>query len=186
MRVFIKSVILLTTTIFCGVQVVWAQLPDEKEVPVVFSVPSIALLDVEPEGDNSLDFSIAPSMEAGASPEMQHSFDNELWLNYTSAINNSSRSIKAKIDGGNLPDGMTLKVRASAYQGTGEGVLGNSIGQVELSQLDQIIITGIGNCYTGDGTGNGHQLFYEVEINDFSELGEMNEIMIYVLYTISE
>lgn len=186
MRFTIKCIVVLTVILLCLNQIVWAQ-DFSVRVPVVFSENnSFALLDIESLGDKSLEFSITPSSEAGASPVMQYDANKVLWLNYTSLIESSLRSIKAKIDGGGLPEGLSLKVQASSFIGAGEGTLGQPVGQIELTEQDKTIITGVGNCYTGDGVGNGHSLTFSLEVNDFSNLSSNNSSSITILYTIIE
>lgn len=186
MRLNKKCLVLVTAVLLQVVQVAQAQ-DFSVSVPVVFSQNnSFALLDIESEGDNSLEFNITPPTEAGNSLNLNYEADKILWLNYTSLIENSTRSIKAKIDGGILPDGIYLKVRASSYSGRGEGSLGESVGEIELSAMDQTIITGVGNCYTGDGVNNGHSLSFSLKVDDFEKLALINSSSITILYTILE
>lgn len=185
MRIIFKSTIMLVVLMLWAISVVRAQFT--VRVPVVFSENnSFALLDIESEGDNSLEFYIIPMSEAGASPEMQYDANKTLWLNYTSLAENNLRSIKAKIEGGGLPEGVSMHVTASSFSGIGKGVVGQSVGQIELSEQDKTIITGVGSCYTGDGVGNGHALNFTLNVNNFTTLEANSSTSVTILYTIFE
>jgi hypothetical protein len=59
---------------------------------------------------------------------------------------------------------------------------------VELTTTDQVLIENIGTSYTGNGAGNGYQLFYSTAISDYSLLDADNgaQDMGTVTYTIAE
>ena len=186
MRFIIKTILLSVAGVcFIGVRT-FAQLYDESESAVSFSLPPVALLDIEPGINNSLYFSMSPALESGASPQFTETSNEELWLNYSSAVQNinGSRAIVAQISGGSLPDGISLNVEASQSQGQGKGPLGQPAGKVALSGQPQTLIADIGNCFTGDGLGQGHQLTFTIELSDFSRLHAMSETVVVVMYTI--
>jgi hypothetical protein len=161
---------------------------EEGEINVSFSLPSVALVDIEPDTDNSIHFTISPATESGASPQINESSNRTLWINYSSALANpqNTRSIVAEITGGGLPEGVSLNVEASRHQGIGNGQLGQSAGKVALSNQPKAIITNVGNCFTGDGESNGHQLTFSIEVSDYSKISAANETSFTILYTLSD
>ena len=156
---------------------------------VKFSIPEIALLDIE-SGNKSNDITLtveAPT-EAGES----------LWLNYTSIVNknksskDNNRNVAVKISNGTVPGGLNLNVQAQKASSDGKGDKGSPVGTtLTLSSNDQDIITGIGSCYTGNGDGKGHQLVYSLELakdgDAFGELdNDLDNTEITITYTISD
>lgn len=166
---------------------VHGQLP-EREVNVRFSLPAVALLDVEPGTGSTLNFVLSPSAVSGTLPEMEETSGRTLWLNYSSALerNGSTRSIVAQVAGGSLPGGFSIVVETSAYQGDGRGTFGQPAGKVVLSDQPLTILSGVGNGYTGDGVGNGHMLTFTVEIDNYAELSATGEASFTILYTLSD
>jgi hypothetical protein len=161
---------------------------EEGEINVNFSLPPVALIDIEPDVDNSIHFTISPATESGASPQVRESSAQTLWINYSSALANpqNTRSIIAEISGGGLPDGVSLNVEASKYQGMGDGQFGQPAGKVTLSNQPRAIITNVGNCFTGDGENNGHLLTFSIEVSDYSQISAANETSFTILYTLSD
>jgi hypothetical protein len=45
---------------------------------------------------------------------------------------------------------------------------------VVLTGVDQVLIENIGSSYTGNGPGQGYQLFYTAHINDYAQLDADN------------
>jgi hypothetical protein len=172
----------LCAPFFCNAQ--W----EEGQINVHFSIPEIALIDIEPSFNNSVHFSITTSAEPGESPNVNESSDQELWINYSSAMKgeNNSRKIVAEIVQGSLPDGIELFLEASVYKGTGEGNFGEPIGRVNIGTQPRPIIAGIGSCYTGDGINNGHLLQFSIEISDYSKIHSGSESEFTILYTITD
>lgn len=161
---------------------------EEGEINVSFSLPPVALIDIEPDVDNSIHFTISPATESGASPQVIESSNQTLWINYSSAVANpqNTRSIVAEISGGGLPDGVSLNVEASRYQGVGDGQFGQPAGKVALANQPKAIITDVGNCFTGDGENNGHLLTFSIEVSDYSQISAANETSFTILYTLSD
>jgi hypothetical protein len=161
---------------------------EEGEINVGFSLPPVALVDIEPDVNNSIHFTILPAAESGASPQVKRTTDQKLWLNYSSALANpqNTRSIVAEITGGGLPEGVSLNVEASRHQGMGDGQFGKSAGKVVLGNQPKVIITNVGNCFTGDGESNGHQLTFSIEVSDYSKISAANESSFTILYTLSD
>ncbi|MCY1720290.1 hypothetical protein OU798_08040 [Prolixibacteraceae bacterium Z1-6] len=165
-----------------------AQLNTGGELEVNFLIPPIALLDIEPGINNTIYFSVSSAIESGASPQIENTNNESLWLNYSSALegNLGSRIIIAQIAGENLPEGITLNVEASQYSGVGDGQFGQPTGKVALSTQPRTILTGVGNCFTGDGVGNGHSLTFSIEVEDYSKISSVGESSFTILYTISD
>lgn len=161
---------------------------EEGELNVSFSLPPVALVDIEPDANNSIHFTVLPAAESGASPQIKRTTDQTLWLNYSSALANpqNTRSIVAEITGGGLPEGISLNVEASRHEGMGSGQLGQSAGKVSLSSHPRAIITNVGNCFTGDGENNGHQLTFSIEVSDYSKITAASESSFTILYTLSD
>jgi hypothetical protein len=166
---------------------------------VKFSIPEIALLDIE-SGNKSNDITLtveAPT-EAGESVVLDNAYDKSLWLNYTSIVNknksskDNNRNVAVKISNGTVPGGLNLNVQAQKASSDGKGDKGSPVGTtLTLSSNDQDIITGIGSCYTGNGDGKGHQLVYSLELakdgDAFGELdNDLDNTEITITYTISD
>jgi hypothetical protein len=188
MKPIIKSIFLFATLLIFCVPQAFAQW-EEGELNVSISIPPVALIDIEPAIENSIHFSIVPSAESGASPQVRKTSSGEsLWINYSSALQNaqSRRSIVAEISEGILPEGISLNVEASRFQGKGKGQLGQSTGKVSLSNQPQTIITGVGNCFTGDGQNNGHLLTFSIEVSDYAKISTADEVAFTILYTLND
>jgi hypothetical protein len=151
-------------------------------------LPAIALLDIEPSG-NTIELGLDEPLQAGL-PVIagSSSTDNTLWLNYTSAVTNGgpSRNVSVYVDGGVLPGGLLIKVQAAAYTGIGAGTLGTPLGVINLNSFPQTLISGIRGAYTGDGVGNGHQLNYSIEINNYGEIIATSGSDLIITYTITD
>ena len=158
---------------------------DAHDVTVV--VPEVALLDIE-DGSN-ITLTITAPTEAGL-PVGFSAEDNTQWLNYSSIIGSTTEPNRkvTVVASGNLPAGTNLKVVAGAYTGTGAGTTGSPTAAVTLSTTEQDLITGIGSCYTGDGTSNGHNLTYSIEENmgDYSNLDFDADYTATITYTLSD
>lgn len=160
---------------------------EEASVIAGVTLPPVALVDIEP-ADNSVYFSVLPPTAPGMPAEVVRSEDKPLCINYTSALvpTGAVRSIVAGLSGGSLPEGIELIVEASEYSGTGRGRFGIPAGPVSLSGNPKAIITDVGNCFTGDGEGNGHILNMSVRISDISKINSATEITFSVVYTICD
>lgn len=161
---------------------------EEGQINVLFSVPEIALVDIEPSINNSVHFTVVPSAESGNSPEVQETVDQPLWINYSSSMSGTgnSRKIVAEISNGRLPAGVELFLEASDYSGNGDGNTGYPLGKVSLNTQPKPIITGIGNCYTGNGSNNGHALTFSLNIANYAEIRANQETEFTILYTITD
>ena len=87
---------------------------EEGQISVHLSIPEIALVDIEPGSNNSIDFSIIPTTKSGNSSKAYVSTNESLWINYSSALANpqNTRKIVAEISQGVLPKGIFLYLQA--------------------------------------------------------------------------
>ena len=185
----IKKIFLSFVCVLVSIFPVFSQINNNEQVGIRFTLPQVAILDIEPETNSNVVFSMSPASEPGALPIINKTSNEELWLNYSSSHSNSqgARSVIAQITEGSLPDGIVLKLNASNYKGfKGNGSFGRSSGEVSLSSQPQTIIHSVGNCYTGDGVGNGHLLDFSLEISDYAQLNTIGETSLTILYTISD
>jgi hypothetical protein len=113
--------------------------------------------------------------------------DDSRWLNYTILMKEQEThySITAQLMAGEIPKGTIIRLRAGSYVGPGEGKTGIPTGEIQLSETPQIIIDQIGTSHTGNGLNVGHQLFYTIDILDFSKFEEISS-SIHILFTITQ
>ena len=156
---------LLILLIFCC-QTVFAQTSASANVSI--SLPNVALLDVEPN-NGGFNLNLTAPTEAG-NPLTTTATNNDKWLNFTSAVTTgATRRISAQLSG-ILPSGINLKLVTANYAGTGSGTLGSAVSTIYLSSTQQTVVNNIGGAFTGNGTGNGYNLTYSVEIANYSLL----------------
>ncbi len=165
----------------------YSQLSNQQKT-VRLSIPEIAILDIEPSYNNSIYISLEQPVKPGVQATIQKTSNKTLWINYTSSLLNSknSRIIKAEISGGKIPDGIDLYLEVSDFSGSGKGKTGESSGKIKLTNYSKPIITGIGNCYTGDGIMNGHSLSFSLEINNYAKVHSISDADFTILYTITD
>ena len=108
--------------------------------------------------------------EAGAGIDFQNVENTDLWLNYSVIKNESGQkfSIKASMERGTLPDGISIKVAAAKAEGNAKGDIGDGSGiQTLPDNGDEIlVVTNIGSCHTGSGANNGSNLTYTADFDD--------------------
>lgn len=149
-------------------------------------VPVIALIDVEPQGNNLVTLSIPPPGEAGEGMDGAEVISNLLWLNYTTSrtVNGPLRNIQVQLSG-LVPPGLILRLSASPRNpACGGGLFGTPGPQITLGNAVQTLIYGLGGSFTGDGTGCGHQLRYSLEISDYGQLEQVQNSTLQVIYTL--
>jgi len=182
---YIKYVVIIVVVLTNGVSAnaQW----NSGNINVRFSLPEIAVLDIEPELGN-VEFNIGAPGLAGGEPVVEHVSIETVWLNYTSAIlkNGNRRSINAQISEGSVPDGISLYIEASVASSFGSENQGTPVGKVQVSSQPRPIISGIGSCFTGDGIGKGHEIQYFLEISDFDQIKSIEDQVFTVLYTITD
>lgn len=150
------------------------------------SVPVVALIDIEPQGNSDILLSVPPPLEAGEGMDHSDVRDDRLWLNYSCsrAVNGPLRKVQVQVSG-LIPSGLLIKLSASpATSVSGRGMFGTSGTQITLSNSAQTIINGIGGAFTGNGAGNGHQLRYSLEIGDYGLVEQVQNASLQVTYTL--
>lgn len=155
----------------------------QSQTLVAVSLPVVTLLDVEPAGTLTLNFT-APT-EAGQALTAPAA-NTTKWVNYTSAIASGglTRRVTASIN--QVIPGVSIRVQAAAASGAGGGTLGTSSGLVTLSTTAATIITGIGGAFTGTGANNGHRLTISLAVNTYSNLSARTNTPVVITYTITE
>lgn len=177
--------VLLLFLIMCT-HVLFAQ--DPASTDVNFTIPEVALIDIEPGVNNTIYFEVDPSPESGAAPTIINDTNETLWLNYTSSQNGTSgRKISAVISSGSVPAGVSVYVMAGVYTGIGKGQkIGVRTGKKKLTKNPRTIIKNIRNCYTGDGIGNGHLLSFTMKITKQTKIKSIADANFVVTYTITD
>ena len=158
-----------------------------KSHSVQLTIPVIAMLDIEPNVA-PITLSLTPPNEAGQPLTVgSNATNNTKRLNYTSAIaqGGTNKKITAQITSGTVPPGVSLRVEAGVAAAGGAGTKGSPTGLVTLDATAKNLITGIGRCYTGDGSGFGHVLTYSVIISNYSLLKFNANNSVQITYTIS-
>lgn len=127
----------------------------------------------------------------GLNFDVEDATDNSVWLNYSSILKNknSSNTISVSIDGDDLPGGVYIELVAAEDAGNGKGVVGETHDKkIALSGSSQEVVTGIKNCYTGSGSGSGHQLTYSLKLDNEVSYGELasGSFTTTVTYTITD
>ncbi|AKK72247.1 hypothetical protein OK18_05975 [Chryseobacterium gallinarum] len=171
----LKRALLLASFIFFGLLY--------SQATVTFTLPVVTLMDIEPAGNISLNFT-APT-EAG-NALVNPTPNTSKWINYTSAIapGGLSRRITAAVN--TVIQGISIRLQAAAASGAGGGILGTPSAQVILTTTPITIINGIGGAYTGNGANNGHQLTISVVPGVYSNLGAQTNTAVTIVYTITE
>lgn len=155
---------------------------------VSLTIPAIALLDIEPNVA-PITLTFAAPTQAGLPLTVSSASSNSTkWLNYSSAINagGTTRTISAQVTSGTIPAGVSLRVQAGTYTGTGAGTLGTPAGLVTLGPTAQTVVSGIGRCYTGNGGNRGHLLTYSMIISNYDLLNFSQSTNLQITYTISD
>lgn len=150
---------------------------------VTFNLGEVAMLDIEPNNTAVILNLNAPN-EAGKSAQIT-STNNQKWINFTSAIYNTQRSISIQIDG-EVPSGVHLKVSTSNYTGTGRGQLGNPTSSLTLNNSSQTLVSNIGGSHTGIGMNNGYKLTYSLEIYNYKLLDFDNSTTLTINLTLTD
>ncbi|SDW37566.1 hypothetical protein SAMN05444411_101596 [Lutibacter oricola] len=151
-----------------------------------FKLKEIALLSIEP--NNSTVMLNLGSPDFSGDKVKTTSVNNEKWINFTSAISNSSskRNLLVKIEDGNIPNGIELKLKTDNYTGNGKGQLGVKTNIVSLNKSSQTIISDIGGAYTGSGTNNGYKITYLLDIYDYKLLNRNNSQVLTISLTLTD
>ena len=145
------------------------------------NVDEIAVIDVS---GNPGTLTITAPTNGGDDP-VEPAADSSTYVWYTSVIPAmETRTIDAVITDGTLPPGTKLNLTAATPTGTGNCGTAVALG-VDLSGTAGDIITDIGSCATGQGTG-GAQLTYTLTITDIGSLVVTSANSITVTLTLTE
>ena len=185
MKIHLKYLIILA--ILIGRTLPALSQNESDNINVRFSIPEIAVMDIEP-AYNNIEFSVSASSNPGGEPVVEQISGESIWINYSSAINTNGnkRSINAQLLDNSLPSGISFYVEASAASPFGSINQGASTGKVKISSTPRPIISGIGSCFTGDGVNKGHEIKYFLEITDFDKIESKNNQVFTVMYTITD
>jgi len=107
---------------------------------------------------------------SSAGAKISSASNSNLYLKVTSIVlPGKSRRITAKVSNSTIPTGTLLKVVSAdcSYPAT-QGDFGNAVlsGITLIKDVDQIIVDGIGSCYTGTATTDGYNLTFTWQPND--------------------
>jgi len=165
----------------------FAQSKAEHEINV--SIPEVALIALQSEGEDAINFLVTAPDIAGQQVKLSKSEQPEIWINYTSLVRaNQKRKITATVQG-DIPPGFEIILKTSGGTGNGKGQLGNPLDKVTLSNVPADVITGIGTCYTGQGTQNGYLLNYSLELinggNLYNKIRQ-TESSLQIIYTLTD
>ena len=166
-----------------------AQDDADADHTIAIAIPEVAILDLE--GTTTVSLSVVAPTEAGSPVDFSGATNSAVWVNYSSIVGTTetARTVAAKISANTVPGGMLLKVTAGADAGSGDGTMGTSAGQITLTATDQTIISGIGSSYTADGSSNGHNLTYSLELDptagSYAQIDFDEDVTLTITYTIS-
>ena len=185
-KLFFAALIIFSANTF-------AQDTNEASHTVAIGVPQVALLDLESDKPLAITLGGTAPTEAGEAVSFNDS-NSDIWINYSSIIGSTtepSRTISVKIDGGNVPAGLDLKVVAAADAGNGDGTMGTAVATPTLlSGSSSNIISGIGSAYTGDGAASGHKLTYTLSksaaAGSYAQLDFDKSNSLTIMYTLSD
>ena len=154
-------------------------------------IPEVALLGLVADNSNVTRIHTKSNNVAENSVSFADETDvNSVWINYSSVKKTQSapRRITAFVQG-DIPEGIQLKVSASAASPNGKGELGQSKGSTVLGEQPTEIIGDIGSCYTGQGVQHGHNLVYSLAIGETEvELVALNNenVTFNIVYTLAD
>lgn len=161
-----------------------AQKSNEVTMPVQLSLPPTASISLA-----GPDVRLSMTEGKGAEQIITPSTVGKIWINYSSIVAwNTSNTICVSLSSGDLPAEVVIKLNVGPDLGAGSGKVGHSVGQVTLTNYPQAIITGIGSCYTGQGTNKGHLLTFSWSLrpdvdSDILSLKDL-ELEVGLIYTI--
>jgi hypothetical protein len=108
--------------------------------------------------------------------------DVSKWINYTSSVaSGRTRSIMVRqLDA--LPSSVFLRIACGPCGTCLEGICGNG-NTINISGTDQLLVSGIGGCYTGSGISNGRQLTFRLDISNWTTLTAFSSSNIRIQFT---
>lgn len=178
---------LMVFALFTGFIKTYAQDDMSSSHMLTIRIPEIALLDLE--GSTSITLEPKSPTEAGEGFDFTNTTDNSVWINYSSIVGrNKSRTVTVQITEGHVPEGLRLYATAGNDAGNGKGKVGSVSARLKLSNDSQEIINNVGSCFTGDGTNNGHNLRYKLDIESDADYGKLlnAETDLTITYTLTD
>jgi hypothetical protein len=179
-----------------------AQDSDIETQAIGVVIDAHALVDVVAD-EIVFDFSADDPAEAGSPFVLGANKNQSTHLNYSLMLSNgglADGTISVRIN--DMNEGMFMSLLADGTQPASldpaaHGALGNVAANfdataggpsVKLTSTDQVLIKNIGSSYTGNGAGNGYQLFYTAHIDNYALLDADNgaQDMGTITYTIAE
>ena len=153
---------------------------------VGITIPTVAIVDIEPALSKNITMAFTAPVEAGL-PIVAPANNASLWLNYSYIPTASAKTAKVSVKMDAVVPGLDVRVQAATATGSnGGGTLGTIAGSaITLTAADQQIVSAIGASYTGDGASNGHNLTYSLQANNYTGLFASTP-SITVTYTIAE
>lgn len=172
--------------IICGLYAISSFGQVQRSVNATFNLSQVAMIDMEPN-NSTVTLNLSSAVEAGEKAIVVAT-NNEKWINFSSAVASTAapRSISVKIEDGQVPPGIYLKVSTASVAGIGKGVLGLPSGILTLSGTPQTLISNIRGAYTGDGINNGYKLSYSLEIFDYKLLDFNQSATLTITLTLSD
>lgn len=146
---------------------------------VTVTLPVVTLMDVEPAGTISLNYTAPP--EAGNAVAVPTA-NTTKWINYTSAITAFGVSKRITVSINQVIPGTDIRIQAAAASG---GILGSPSSQITLTTTAQTI-SGIGAAFTGNGVNNGHLVSITLTTNTYANITARTNSPIIITYTITE
>lgn len=144
----------------CFTQWAVAQGSSIAKVELNLNIPPVALIDLATYRAEIISHSFSLS-STQAQQLITKSDIEQTWLNYSSIVRQGSLNyITANISSGHLPPDVLLHVSVGQAVGSGNGALGNAVGNITLTYSPKKLINDIGSCYTGKGVNNGRLLNY--------------------------
>ena len=162
-----------------------SQTVDTKSLALDFSLPEIALIDIEPH-DGPITLGLSPHQKAGAAA--LGTSNHATWINYSSALAplGVQRNLRVQIGAGSVPPGMLLQLTAGQYEGSGAGAFGVPNGTLTLDYFPQVLIKNIGGAYTNTGENQGHRLFYDLQITTYADLDARTMEVLTIVFTLTD
>ena len=163
-----------------------AQKWSSTSLSVNLTLPEIAVINLAPN-TSTIDMSIRPPAAPGQPIDMSQATNADKWINYSVSEGRGTpkRNITAQIISGDVPRGFKLKLSAGNFEGYGKGKTGKSTGEITLSGTPQRIVKNIGGGFTGRGANNGHQLFFELEYDDYEDV-KVGSSSVTVAFTLTD
>jgi len=167
-----KLSIILASVLVFGVSISAVATPKDDSQStakhdIKVGIPSYSLVGVSSTSAIDLKPGVPSAAGEGLNFSASSASDESIWLNYSSILEGeTSNSISVKMTG-DLPSGVSIELIASSDAGKGKGETGSAKNtKITLDGQGQDIITGIGNCYTGTGSGSGHKLTYSLKMSN--------------------